>query len=317
MLFFLLERAGIAHISMTNEEQPACPVDHKAREAWLRTVTPPASTVQSSSQPLLSSCDAPSTGYRVSTASCPAKFSDSRNPQLSHDRQISSIPRATSLASSPPDVATQRREPTARKGELLENAQCSNPITSECGNWVYPSESQFHAALVRKHGAVKAPPEDTIPAIIPIHNAVNERTWHEILHWERRSQVRSSAAAPNDVTAQTQAQGIHSEDPQLVSFKGDSEKLTPRARFRGWLGYQHPFDRHDWLVRRTDGAEVEYVIDYYAGKRTAAAGDNEGPLSFYLDVRPKLNTVEGARMRFWRLWCRAQTYLAGNVGTSV
>jgi len=57
------------------------------------------------------------------------------------------------------------------------------------------------------------------------------------------------------------------------------------------LGYQKPFDRHDWTVDRC-GVQVEYVIDFYSGK----PGTNEG-LSFYLDVRPKINTLEGAKMR--------------------
>jgi len=42
---------------------------------------------------------------------------------------------------------------------------------------------------------------------------------------------------------------------------------------------------------------VEYVIDFYAGKDD---GKRKG-LSFYLDVRPKLNSWEGWRMRIARL----------------
>lgn len=84
--------------------------------------------------------------------------------------------------------------------------------------------------------------------------------------------------------------------PKLVSFSGDSQKFTPRARWLGLLGYSKPFDRHDWTVERAGGAKVEYVIDFYAGKAGL------GPLSFYLDVRPKLNSWEGWRMRFVKYW---------------
>lgn len=77
--------------------------------------------------------------------------------------------------------------------------------------------------------------------------------------------------------------------------------MTPRARLYTLLGYTAPFDRHDWVVDRC-GTRVEYVIDFYAGRGSSAGGDEQGggKLSFYLDVRPKLNTWEGVRMRAWR-----------------
>lgn len=76
-------------------------------------------------------------------------------------------------------------------------------------------------------------------------------------------------------------------------------------------GYQKPFDRHDWVVERC-GKRVDYIIDFYEGKlggkgRSGAAdGDGKkggvlgGPVSFYLDVRPKLNSFEGVKMRVQR-----------------
>ena len=73
--------------------------------------------------------------------------------------------------------------------------------------------------------------------------------------------------------------------------------LSPRARLKALGGYQAPFDRHDWVVERCDGENVEYVIDFYQGKGGAASG-----LNFYLDVRPKLNSWEGWRMRGARFW---------------
>lgn len=63
------------------------------------------------------------------------------------------------------------------------------------------------------------------------------------------------------------------------------------------VGYTAPFDRHDWVIDRC-GTRVEYVIDFYAG-RPDAKGAKMGP-SFYLDVRPKLNTWEGVKMRAMR-----------------
>lgn len=72
--------------------------------------------------------------------------------------------------------------------------------------------------------------------------------------------------------------------------------MSPKARINTFLGYQAPFDRHDWVVDRC-GKEIEYIIDFYAGRN---GGGGAGKLSFYLDVRPKLNTWEGVKMRAMR-----------------
>lgn len=81
------------------------------------------------------------------------------------------------------------------------------------------------------------------------------------------------------------------------------DRMTPTARLNTILGYSAPFDRHDWVVDRC-GTRVDYVIDFYSGRAPGGgngSGGNgaQGP-SFYLDVRPKLNTWEGAKMRAYR-----------------
>jgi cytochrome c heme-lyase len=86
--------------------------------------------------------------------------------------------------------------------------------------------------------------------------------------------------------------------PRLASFSGQSTALTPRARWKSLIGYTPPFDRHDWVVDRC-GKQVEYVIDFYAGKDEGKAGK---ALNFYLDVRPKVNSWEGVKMRIARFW---------------
>ena len=112
--------------------------------------------------------------------------------------------------------------------------------------------------------------------IVPIHNAVNERAWKEIKAWE----------APY-------LAGTKCDGPRLESFSGLASAMTPRARWNTWMGYAAPFDRHDWVVDRC-GTRVEYVIDFYAGKDEGREGK---ALNFYLDVRPKLNSWEGVKMR--------------------
>lgn len=66
------------------------------------------------------------------------------------------------------------------------------------------------------------------------------------------------------------------------------------------MGAKEPFDRHDWTVERCNGEQVEYIIDFYQGKEREGADPRRAQqeLNFYLDVRPKLNSVEGVKMRF-------------------
>ena len=40
---------------------------------------------------------------------------------------------------------------------------------------------------------------------------------------------------------------------------------------------------------------VRYVIDFYTGRGAGASSNN---VSFYLDVRPALDNLEGIKMRF-------------------
>ena len=130
----------------------------------------------------------------------------------------------------------------------------------------------FFDAMKRKSFSPSAPDMRTI---VPIHNAVNERAWAQIKDWEAPYASASCGG------------------PRLASFSGLASAMTPRARWNTWMGYRAPFDRHDWVVDRC-GTRVEYVIDFYAGK------DGGKELSFYLDVRPKLNTWEGVKMRAWK-----------------
>ena len=140
----------------------------------------------------------------------------------------------------------------------------------------------FFDAMKRKNHSPRA---TDMTAIVPIHNAVNEKAWAEIKDWEKRF-------------SWAREQNSKCGGPKLLSFAGDSKKLSPRARWNALLGYQTPFDRHDWVVERcAGGGRVEYVIDFYAGREERVGKG----LSFYLDVRPKLNSWEGWKMRVGRL----------------
>jgi cytochrome c heme-lyase len=61
----------------------------------------------------------------------------------------------------------------------------SIPMVDESGepkNWIYPSQQMFFDAMRRKNWN---PNEVDMKTVVPIHNAVNERAWAQILEWER------------------------------------------------------------------------------------------------------------------------------------
>lgn len=61
-----------------------------------------------------------------------------------------------------------------------DRATSSIPMGEKAGNWIYPSEAMFFNAMKRKNWD---PQESDMSSIIPIHNAVNEKCWEEILKW--------------------------------------------------------------------------------------------------------------------------------------
>ncbi|KAG8865260.1 Cytochrome c1 heme lyase [Tulasnella sp. 330] len=166
----------------------------------------------------------------------------------------------------------------------LPTARETSSIPREDGHkWVYPSQAQFYDAMARKKHNPRA---GDMQVVVPIHNAVNERAWQEVLKWEAGRGGEKCGGV------------------KLVSFKGDASKTSPKARLKMLFGYQAPFDRHDWLVDRC-GTQMRYVIDFYTGRPDSATMSPAGNLSFYLDVRPSLDSFEGIKMRigmFWNRW---------------
>lgn len=162
--------------------------------------------------------------------------------------------------------------------------------TGKDENWVYPSQQMFWNAMLRKGWKWQQDEvqENDMANIIRIHNANNESAWQEILKWE----------------------ALHANEcgtPRLLSFKGKAKEFSPRARMRNWLGYELPFDRHDWVVDRC-GREVRYIIDYYD------VGDEEAYKRgefVALDVRPAMDSFQAVldRARIavlrWTLYFRS------------
>ncbi|KAH9180334.1 cytochrome C1 heme lyase [Lactarius sanguifluus] len=172
--------------------------------------------------------------------------------------------------------------PTTRE-PLSTSRQVSSIPRNDKENWVYPSEAQFYAAMARKNHDPKAP---DMSVVVPIHNAVNERAWSHIQQWEAGRG------------------GEHCGGVRLVSFKGKPGVPSPKARILTLLGYNPPFDRHDWVVERC-GTRIRYVIDFYAGRSLPGTSNN---VSFFLDVRPAFDSWEAVSMRtsmFMSRWTRA------------
>ncbi|KAJ2821254.1 Cytochrome c1 heme lyase [Coemansia erecta] len=197
-------------------------------------------------------------------------------PKLNPDNNMPMVPEQAPTSNG--RLSTQRTIssiPRAARYESAGPSECPALDDSHTDNWVYPSEQMFYNAMKRKNWAPQATDMKTV---VPIHNIVNEMCWKQILEWEQMHENKCGG-------------------PRLLRFEGRVKDVTPKARLRSFIGYQLPFDRHDWTVDRC-GKSVRYVIDFYQGK---ADPRNPNSPSFFLDVRPAL-TMEGA-------WDRARKFL--------
>lgn len=260
------------------DPEAKCPVDDKTRQKWLeaakaknqqqKQAPPPSQTPPS--PPRMRLRLPPTARYSLDSGLWVLPDSSTSQPPpsqsaLDSQREISSIPRSLQTGQGKALNAAER-------AALPSNAEKDTGHDEASGNWIYPSQEMFFNAMRRKGHEAQA---QDMSSVVPIHNAVNERAWAEIKKWE---EGQGSEACGG---------------PKLVSFAGDSKALTPKARWNNFIGYALPFDRHDWVVDRC-GTHVDYVIDFYSGKGEGLMGKG---LNFYLDVRPKLNSWEGVKLR--------------------
>lgn len=248
---------------MTTEEQPKCPVDHSTREAWVKNM----GTGEQAPKQL--PADHPVIPSGNGEAACPVNH-EARGIWLKHanaTKQVEDIECSSEELPSTPHYTTDVPLPTERETSSI-------PRTGTDSKWIYPSQKQFFEAMKRKNWD---PSTEDMKTVVPIHNSVNERVWNYIKLWEANEGGKECG-------------GI-----QLSSFKGDAKKLTPRAWFRSAiLGYSKPFDRHDWTIDRC-GKQLQYVIDFYSNDSPVTGPD------IYIDVRPKLNSFEGVKLRFKKM----------------
>lgn len=86
-------------------------------------------------------------------------------------------------------------------------------------------------------------------------------------------------------------------DEKTFNFVVDKTLICIVSFGSSWLGYEKPFDRHDWVIDRC-GTDVTYVIDYYDGELS------ENGAFAVMDVRPALNSLpniwDRMTVAFWR-----------------
>ena len=223
-------------------------------------------------------------GKKSGSQGCPVKYKGL--PFKHQDKQSPfglppSVEQAANHSQSPlPDqkipLSTRRIASSIPRADELrpeEEGKTAPHQPEDSPQWIYPSEQQFYNAMRRK--GWQGVDERTIPAVVRIHNAVNERGWMEVKQWERE---------------------LHGcNNPRLVRFLGRPNDLSPRAWAHTYILGNRPFDRHDWFVDRGDGQEPRrYVIDFYSDEKETEG--NGGP-KMYLDVRPALDSPEAAADR--------------------
>ncbi|KAF4720654.1 hypothetical protein FOZ62_026146 [Perkinsus olseni] len=126
----------------------------------------------------------------------------------------------------------QKKVPDGNRSELSKERTTSSIPGVDGEKFKYPSEDQFYKTVKRKGHAVEA---DDMRTVVAIHNAVNERAWHQIKEVEDRLHGRVCAK----------------EALRLVKFVGRPGEVSPKSRIMRLLGgWTEPFDRHDWYIDR-------------------------------------------------------------------
>mmetsp|Transcript_7007 Transcript_7007/g.43006 ORF Transcript_7007/g.43006 Transcript_7007/m.43006 type:complete len:290 (-) Transcript_7007:1232-2101(-) len=185
-----------------------------------------------------------------------------------------------------PKEPNQQPAPGQRVPLSVSRSWSTIPKSGTDGTWLYPSPQMFFNALQRK-GKAEGVEEGDMDSVVYVHNTMNEATWQEVQRWE---------AMHKDTC----------REPKLQRFRGRPDDLTPRARFWKLLGYEPPFDRHDWYVDRC-GEVVRYVIDFYFDESKAGSPD-----AFLLDVRPGLDSIGNTMDRIRMTMREAAGSLQGN-----
>ena len=182
-------------------------------------------------------------------------------------------------------LSTTRTVSSIKKSDFTPAHQPSAESEEGESKWVYPSEQQYFNAMKRKGWD---PKEEDMPVVLAIHNVVNEQGWAKVMEWER-------------------LRGCDPSEVKLSKFMGRPKDVSPKARLLNMMGYELPFDRHDWIVERPNQENARYVLDFYKGKLHPQA---KAPIGMFLDVRPALDSPTALLDRAY-VFC-SQTFLGEN-----
>ncbi|XP_033115153.1 cytochrome c-type heme lyase-like [Anneissia japonica] len=253
---------GVTQHAPIHTSPPAgCPMHNEKQQGSLQGSTPP------------SGCPMDQSSQASYVSECPMSRSKTMVSQQDDDidlRNRMPPPNQRPAPDQPFPLDTNRQHSTIPKAG------------TDGETWVYPSQQMFWNAMLRKGWRWKEEDilQEDMARIIQIHNYNNEQAWQEVLKWE----------------------ALHLKEcgnPKLFKFGGKYNELSPRARIRMWMGYERPFDRHDWIIDRC-GKKVRYVIDYYD---SGNVDPNTGEFSL-LDVRPALDSPGALWDRMKVAWWR-------------
>lgn len=147
---------------------------------------------------------------------------------VDHSKPADECPVDHSIRSTWSDILLKGHpKPPTHPSSLSTERETSSIPKADDGHWVYPSEAQFFAAMARKNHNPHAP---DMKSIVPIHNAVNERAWAEVMKWE----LGKGGGACGGV--------------KLVNFKGKPGQMSPKARWKSLIGYVSYFLQHTLLL---------------------------------------------------------------------
>lgn len=171
-----------------------CPVDHSSSDARSPKGSSGGCPVEHASNPL--------GGCPVDHNATPSTNSPLYNPAVNDMAFDQNRQSGQKVA-----LSTERTVSTIPKGDFSPDHQ-----PKDSGKWVYPSEQQYYNAMKRKG---YNPSEADVPAVLYIHNVVNEQGWTKVKEWE------AYCGNPN---------------PKLKRFMGKPTQLSPKAWFLGLLG---------------------------------------------------------------------------------
>jgi hypothetical protein len=116
--------------------------------------------------------------HQQSSSACP----------VPHENRAAALNASSSCPSPKNQMPTDlSQKPLPGQTTPLETNRVVSSIPTADGSndskfWVYPSEQMFFDAMRRKNWD---PKEVDMKTVVPIHNAVNERAWSQILEWEK------------------------------------------------------------------------------------------------------------------------------------